>query len=314
MLKKWQTYIAENKNDLFGIQKRRSEKILLREVQNYLAHIPEGQAILDDLKKHKVKIKFDDQIDQDAYYHLSMRHSRQTGRRTYDTPLIVLNHKENNIGKLVYSLCHEARHIQQYLSGNIGLETIGDHQNACLKTRVIEADAEAFAVDILYRLKQVDMPEAWDYHLSSSYQAIGLAYEQSVTKNPDHQNNGQAQYAAFKAWRHNMAQTHFYDIETVKQWQSEVTSFLAHAHVPAIIRNMSEAECQAIGQLSKVNYMQVPDAEPITDIMQDMTMPPEVTQEDQTWKKLYQTLQQQPRPNVKVNLLYTRHSPVKALI
>lgn len=53
-----------------------------------------------------------------------------------------------------------------------------------------------------------------------------------------------------------------------------MTSFLAHAHVPAIIRNMSEAECQAIGQLSKVNYMQVPDAEPITDIMQDMTMPP----------------------------------------
>jgi len=45
-----------------------------------------------------------------------------------------------------------------------------------------------------------------------------------------------------------------------------------------------------------------------------MTMPPEVTQEDQTWKKLYQTLQQQPRPNVKVNLLYTRHLPVKALI
>jgi len=142
MLQKWQTYIAENKNDLFGIQKRRSEKILLREVQNYLAHIPEGQAILDDLKKHKVKIKFDDQIDQDAYYHLSMRHSRQTGRRTYDTPLIVLNHKENNIGKLVYGLCHEARHIQQYLSGNIGLETIGDHQNACLKTRVIEAECQ----------------------------------------------------------------------------------------------------------------------------------------------------------------------------
>ncbi len=63
--------------------------------------------------------------------------------------------------------------------------------------RLIEADAEATATDIAYKLKDAGKPEAWDAMQKMPYTGAAKAYEAAVLKNPNAVADGTAKRAAF---------------------------------------------------------------------------------------------------------------------
>lgn len=101
---------------------------------------------------------------------------------------------------LVASLAHEARHIRQYVKGYGFTNVFPKAAEMCWLTRVQEADAQAYAIETAWRLKQNGDAAPFAVIRAAGYRDCCNAFEAAVRKNPENLENGVARRMAFDAW------------------------------------------------------------------------------------------------------------------
>jgi hypothetical protein len=125
-----------------------------------------------------------------------------------NTVFIVLDQPE---GEIVETMAHELRHAWQQDQGFMPTKPLAPRESLLL-ARAIEADAEAFATQIIWELKQSGYDAAFDVHAQSQrYGDIVAAFAQRAEDDRHTVADGRAARAAYDAWFANEYRTVAYD-------------------------------------------------------------------------------------------------------
>lgn len=112
---------------------------------------------------------------------------------------------EQSLGAAVMVLAHELRHLEQLATNMLMLEQQGKivpPMEAVLYTYIIEADAQATATDIAFRLMKQGKPEAWEHITKeeSNYKDMADGYKSATVREPGAEESGYAKKMAFNKW------------------------------------------------------------------------------------------------------------------
>jgi hypothetical protein len=186
-----------------------------------LSLVPEGREVADFLKAHNVRIHLKDAAASRAAATLLIT-GIENGVYSYKDPEVILEAglSDDNI---MQALVHEAQHIRQHLCGVGNPDRILDEADSILFYRMQEADAQAAATDVAFRLKQAGDGAAWQAAKDVGYEDMCEAFEKAVRADPFALEDGRAKRAAFDAWFDKDARLAHYNRHTV----DEMIPFLA---------------------------------------------------------------------------------------
>lgn len=237
-----------------------------------VASVPEGKLLVDQAKKDGVPIVGAGGIGMGGVTFTRNEINKETGQRELKA-LIRVNLFQSH-GNLVRVLAHELEHYNQAKNG-LGTQTKGIQAplDRMWDNRMVEADAEATATDIAYKLKQAGKPAAWNAvtRLNPGYAAVGNAYAEEVRKDPSSALDGRAKRAAFDGWfkaRNKMVGTDIskvYNGQGVSSIRSVATLKLAAQTPGAQISPLTAAEIKKLGTIlpAKNNYLDLPNQKPL---------------------------------------------------
>ena len=107
-------------------------------------------------------------------------------------------------GSLTVMMAHELQHLRQTQAGlrSSFQGKLRTPEEAIRYERVMEADAEATATEVAYKLKVAGQPESWEalqrgFTMGSE---ISTAYEKMAMEDPASVADGRAKRAAFDTW------------------------------------------------------------------------------------------------------------------
>lgn len=260
MLHQVKKLFIRNKEGVTGFQEKYNDYKFANKMKAKLARIPEGRDIIDFIEKHDVKIQADCQMDKLARFTYCRVVDNKTGIEHVQEPRILINPfmAEGDEDYMMHNLLHEVWHIKQHMEHVGRLPVLMTFPDMCLQTRVLEADAESFAIEMSYKYKEAGHPKAWHMAMQSCYGLMAERYEKSVNENAENLHNGYARRAAFDAWFSLRDLKHRYDKASADIQLSEEKF---HREKPGVYheqRRLNMSELQAIGDLSRVNYLKLP--------------------------------------------------------
>ncbi|MBI1214250.1 MAG: hypothetical protein GC185_00360 [Alphaproteobacteria bacterium] len=178
-------------------------------------------------------------------------------------------------GGLINAMSHELRHFQQAkekLTGHPFGEVISPLDNVW-RNRMSEADAEATAVDIAYKLMQAGKPAAWWSATNENleYRDMALAYEKAAKKDPSSVKDGRAKRAAFDGWftgrSHvtNEKISEFYNGQGVLNYPPGDKILMRYEEQGGRISPLDPATLKKLGTLlpEEPNYLDLPGGKPV---------------------------------------------------
>lgn len=232
-------------------KRQRCEKIMQR-----LAQIADGHDIVDFLYENDIEIAFDD----DALFHASSLVSierLENGQFIYQGAKIIINTDIDDDNAL-QAVVHETQHLRHHFNelGNPkNILSLEDHK---LLRALQEADAQATAIDVTYKMKVLHGDDApFQSTCDVGYAEMGRAYERAYQKDPEAMHNGEAKRKAFEAWFENKDRIAHYnrDTEEVHEpfLQSLYEKYPEHGMKKGKLTN---AWLKALGALSSQNYLQ----------------------------------------------------------
>jgi hypothetical protein len=175
------------------------------------------------------------------------------------------------IGSVIATLVHELQHKRQM--DHKVLNAIHDKTPSPIEIlwhdRMIEADAEATAVDIAWKLKENGKPEAWKHIRTAREWPIALAaeYEKKALADPSSVASGAAKRAAFDAWfdAFGGVVSEIYNKQGAsKTLSSEALEEMHKAGKP--FAPLTVADIEKIGDMGGVNYLKLQGSKPLDSI------------------------------------------------
>jgi hypothetical protein len=178
------------------------QKMRLNAAVAELASLPEGAALVENLRSTNLPHNLSMNPATAGGGAVSYRWQRlSTTLTNKPTDLSVSGFTTH--GSLVSVLAHELRHLQQATSNEMSpfhgkIVTPG---SSMVYNRFVEADAQATATDIAWKLKEMGKPDAWnDLHGGKWMEQVAKAYEELAVTDPAALTDGRAKRAAFDAW------------------------------------------------------------------------------------------------------------------
>lgn len=171
-------------------------------------------------------------------------------------------------GSVIATLVHELQHKRQM--DHKVLNAVHDKVPSPIEllwhNRMTEADAEATAVDIAWKLKENGKPEAWNHIRTARDWPIALAfeYEKMAKADPSSVASGAAKRAAFDAWfdAFNGGVSMMYNDQGVRKTPTpEVHEEMHKAGKP--FAPLTAADLEKIGDIGAVNYLKLPGGKPL---------------------------------------------------
>ncbi|MCC7035693.1 MAG: hypothetical protein IT560_00125, partial [Alphaproteobacteria bacterium] len=171
-------------------------------------------------------------------------------------------------GSVVAVLMHELQHKRQ-MDNNV-LHALQEKSPSPIEilwyNRMTEADAQATAIDLAWKLKETGKPAAWDHMRWSKDWPIALAfeYEKKALADPSSVASGAAKRAAFDTW-----------FDAFKGQISEIYNEqgISKIPTPAVQEEMHKAgkpfaplttaDIEKIGDMGFGNYLKLPDSKPL---------------------------------------------------
>jgi hypothetical protein len=249
------------------VQERRIDRAL-----ETLSSLPEGQELVDTATKNNIRFKLmADPLARGGG--LSSWNSAKDGRMTVRLSDTIRLQGYSTEGILVVQMAHELQHVRQ---ANAGMRTpfqgqLRTPEDAIVYDRFLEADAEATATEVAYKLKRAGKPAAWN----AIQTALGMppeisaAYEKMATQDPASLTDGRAKRAAFDAW-FSAKQAAGRTIANVYGDQAlgnypEKQQLERLAGAGATAAPLTPEDLKKFGTLSDVNYLDIPGGLPLND-------------------------------------------------
>jgi hypothetical protein len=137
--------------------------------------------------------------------------------------------------------------------------------------RAVEADAQATAVEIAWKLKDTGKPAAWNSLTSFEEpgNTIATAYEKQALADPASVDDGRAKRAAFDEWFVTKTRLDYSFTELYNGWAVEkvidkdkLEKLTAHG---SKLEPLKVSDIEKLGELSSVNYLTLPGGRALDD-------------------------------------------------
>ncbi|MEZ0226168.1 MAG: GNAT family N-acetyltransferase [Alphaproteobacteria bacterium] len=249
------------------VQQRRIDRAL-----ETLASLPEGKELVEAAKKNNIRF----QLTPDPLARgggLSSWNGVRNGEMTVALSDTIRLQGYSTEGTLVVQMAHELQHLKQ---ANAGMRTpfqgqLRTPEDAIVYERFMEADAEATATELAYKLKRAGKPAAWD----ALQGALGMppeistAYEKMATQDPASLTDGRAKRAAFDAWfsakqASGRTITNVYGDQALSNYPAK-EQLVKMADAGAAVAPLTPEDVKKLGALSDVNYLDIPGSRPLND-------------------------------------------------
>ncbi|MDF3024791.1 MAG: hypothetical protein K0R10_2152 [Alphaproteobacteria bacterium] len=235
-----------------------------------IASVPEGQTMIDDLGETKVKIQPDPRFSGGSNIFFP---SYKNGEMTVKNFEIHAQGYAKH-GTVVAILLHELHHERQVKGGVMKVfnDKVPSPVEQLWYERAMEADAQATATDIAWKLKEAGKPAAWNA-LAGGFNCMGhiaKAYERNVDKLPNAVATGTAKRAAFDAWftAKNMfgdSLSEIYNTQALQNMPSaENMDAMKKAGKP--FTPLTVDDIAKLGDIAEVNYLKAPGGKPLDSI------------------------------------------------
>ena len=236
-----------------------------------IASVPEGKMLVDMLQDSGLPVK----MRNDFGYNGAVLHtwvSSREGAVKQEAYEIVVPAFSTH-GRLVAYLTHELQHLNQSKNNilMIGQNKVVSPLETIWHNAAVEADAQATAVDVAYKLKQAGKPEAWDELCleRSTSKNFTADYAAAVQKDPAAAQNGQAKRAAYDAWfeatfKDGQKLSDFYAMKGFMNY-GVAHNAMKSENFATPMGAMTTEDIRKLGALSAVNYMDAPGGRPLDD-------------------------------------------------
>ncbi len=226
-----------------------------------LSAVDEGKEIVRFFQEKNVHITFVQGCVAPAISNFVIERI-ENGKHIYSRFDIFLD-PELDDSNLIQAIVHEAQHIRHHAAGLGNPPFLVSRSKHRLIRRVQEADAQAAATLVTYKLKLSGDDGPFHAAAKAGYACMNIAFEKAVHHDPNSLKNGQARRAAFNAWPQNRERVAHYDGNTDKI-QSAVLRALLRKNLGHGFRRAGAEDIKrfiiAIGALSDDNYMAKPEA------------------------------------------------------
>lgn len=246
------------------------EKMRINRALEDISSIPEGKALVDQARANGIPIELDTRPYARGGVH-SGENSILNGQMIRTSKGIGLQGYATH-GTIVSMLTHELRHAQQTHKNVItGFDDkILSPVESIWHNRFIEADAEATATDIAWKLKESGKPDSWKaLKKKANYTGITDAYEKAATENPSAVSSGHAKRAAFDEWfsastKYGHKVTDVYNAQAIRNYpaRSDLEKMASHGKP---FGGLETRQLQKLGALdgSMINYLELPEGKPL---------------------------------------------------
>jgi hypothetical protein len=237
---------------------------------NEIAGIPEGAALVSLVKSGAVTVDIDNTLEVGGRAWPPQR-MLDDGKEVLLPGKVLMNGNMSQ-GEFVLTLMHELQHQRQFDAGLYGPQSkIVSPVETVWYDRAIEADAQATAVDLAWKLKQAGKPAAWDFARSDTYNpTIPAAYERAALADPQAVADGHAKRAAYDQWfveatmGGDKISTNYGHQGLKHVWDTEDVAAVAAKGTP--LAPMTQGDIQKLGDLSPVNYLKMQDQRAVDDV------------------------------------------------
>ena len=170
----------------------------IQTILDRLKKAPEGAAVVDFIKQNNIVFSLEE--DKDNYASsTAIIIAIKDGIYEYKNPLVILRESLSD-DNLAQAIVHEVGHLRQHL-GKVGNpDRILSQDQYILFYRAAEADAQAWATQVAWALKQQGDAGPWQAAKDVGYADICDAYEKTVMEDPSSASDGRARREAFDAW------------------------------------------------------------------------------------------------------------------
>jgi len=222
-----------------------------------LASVSEGYDMVTFLNDKKIEICFEKDALFEAASSLTIDRI-EDGKYIYVATKIILNESlhDDNIAQ---ALIHEAQHMRHHLNdlGNPDLLlSLEDHQ---LFRAIQEADAQATAIDVTFKLKLAGDTGPYEKTAEIGYDEMCRAYEAAYEADPQSICDGRAKRAAFDAWFGKPSRVAHYDYDTENLHEKVIENLCRTSKTHGLSAGALEQDwVERIGALSDVNYLNLP--------------------------------------------------------
>lgn len=235
----------------------RPHTVRLDDILARLASVSEGYDMVTFLNDKKIAICFEKDAQSEAASALTIDRI-ENGKYIYVAAKIILNsslHDDN----IAQALVHEAQHMRHHINdlGNPAmLLSLEDHQ---LFRAVQEADAQATAIDVTFKLKLAGDAGPYEKTAEIGYDDMCRAYEAAYDADPQSIYDGRAKRAAFDAWFTKASRVAHYDRDTENLHEKVIENLCAKSKDHGLSAGALEQDwVKRIGALSDVNYLNLP--------------------------------------------------------
>ncbi|TNE32235.1 MAG: hypothetical protein EP349_02145 [Alphaproteobacteria bacterium] len=222
-----------------------------------LATVSEGYDMVTFLNDHKIEICFEKDALFEAASSLTIDRI-ENGKFIYVEAKIILNESlhDDNIAQ---ALVHEAQHMRHHMNdlGNPNrLLSLEDHQ---LFRAMQEADAQATAIDVTFKLKLAGDGGPYEKTAEIGYDDMCRAYEAAYEADPQSIYDGRAKRAAFDVWFTKPSRVRHYDSDTENLHEKVIENLCAESENHGMEDGLLKKKwAKKIGTLSGVNYLDLP--------------------------------------------------------
>ena len=249
-----------------AVQKMRVDRAL-----DALGSVPEGAALVEAAKSSNVPIKLVPDPIMRGGALSSMNGAKDTKVTATVNELKLQGYATD--GALTVMMAHELQHLRQAQGGlrSSFQGQMRSPEEALRYERVMEADAEATATEVAYKLKLAGKPEAWKALQSGQVMPpeISTAYERMVTEDPASLNDGRAKRAAFDTWftaktKEGLTLPDVYNNQAFRNYP-DVDHLEKMMNNGATVTPLTTDDLKKFGALSDVNYLDIPGSKPLDD-------------------------------------------------
>ncbi len=240
-----------------------------------LSTIPEGRELVDLIKKNGTELK----LDPSPLY-MGGRAGNIHGVSSKDgyqlSPGTVVVAGFATRGEIVGVLAHELQHHRQNVTKTLEpfSQTIPSPIEQLWFNRCIEADAQATAVDIAWKLKEAGKPKTWNAMKEdlSAFGKIARAYGKAVKHDPESVKDGSAKRVAYDEWFIARVNDFAPTLSQIYNRQGLNNNLIPH-HVDQMVKEgrefapMDVSNIEKLGDLSPLtpNYLKLPGFKPLDD-------------------------------------------------
>lgn len=247
------------------------QNLRLNRALGEIASIPEGKKLVDSvLDGTKVELNCDPRYTGGANCFFT---SYTDGNYKQSSNLIRADGYTTH-GETVGILIHELHHQRQMQNGVMTVlkDKVPSPVELVWYERAMEADAQATATDIAWKLKEAGKPAAWEAMagLGGWRQQVTEAYAQKAEQDPASVTSGAAKREAFDAWftaksRNGDTVPQIYNRQALGNMPtSENMHDLYKAGKP--LEPISAQDIQKLGSIAEVNYLALPGGKPLDSI------------------------------------------------